>query len=123
LLAVAEHLEIRSEIIPRIATGFCSGVARTGGLCGAVSGGIMAIGLALGRDAPTDSVDPCYLAVRTFLDRFSDQFQAITCLELTGVHLGTPEGQAGFREKGQIKNCVNYTEEATRLVVEIIEPR
>jgi C_GCAxxG_C_C family probable redox protein len=121
LLAVAEHLEIRSDIIPRIATGFCSGVARTGGLCGAVSGGIMAIGLALGRNAPADSIDPCYLAVHSFLDRFSDQFQAITCLELTGVHLGTPEGQAGFREKGQFKNCVNYAGEATRLVVEILD--
>jgi C_GCAxxG_C_C family probable redox protein len=121
LLAVAEHLEIRSEIIPRIATGFCSGVARTGGLCGAVSGGIIAIGLGLGRDAPTDSVDRCYQAVRAFMDRFSDQFQAITCLELTGVHLGTPEGQAGFREKGQFKNCVDYAEHATSLVVEILD--
>ena len=121
MLAVAEHLDIRSEIIPRIATGFCSGVARTGGLCGAVSGGILAIGLALGRDTPTASVDPCYQAVRAFLDRFSDQFQAITCLELTGVHLGTPEGQAGFREKGQGKNCVNYAGVAAGLVVEILE--
>jgi len=81
----------------------------------------MAISLALGRDAPTDSVDPCYQAVHAFLDRFSDQFQTISCLELTGVHLGTPEGQAGFREKGQIKNCSNYVGEATRLVVEILD--
>jgi C_GCAxxG_C_C family probable redox protein len=120
LLAVAEHLDVRSEVIPRIATGFCSGMARTGGQCGAVSGGIMAIELAIGRDAPTDSVDSCYLAVRTFLDRFSTHYHSLTCLELTGVHLGTPEGQAVFREKGQINDCYDYVAEATRLVVELV---
>ncbi|OGN94372.1 MAG: hypothetical protein A2Z71_09395 [Chloroflexi bacterium RBG_13_50_21] len=120
MLAVAEHLDVRSEVIPRIATGFCSGMARTGGQCGAVSGGTMAIGLAMGRDAPADSVDACYLAVRTFLDRFATQFQSLTCLELTGVHLGTPEGQAAFREMGQINHCYDYVAEATCLVVELV---
>jgi hypothetical protein len=90
-------------------------------MCGAVSGGIMALGLALGRDTPTDTIDTCYQAVRTFLEEFLIQYQAITCLELTGVHLDTPEGQAAFREKGQINNCIDYAGEATRLVVEIIE--
>ena len=40
LQAIAESLDIRSDLIPRIATGFCSGVARTGGMCGAVSGAV-----------------------------------------------------------------------------------
>jgi C_GCAxxG_C_C family probable redox protein len=121
LLAVAEHENIHSEIIPRIATGFCSGMARTGGMCGAVSGGILAIGLLLGRNSPTDSIDPCYQAVRTFLERFSAQYKALSCLELTGVHLGTPEGQQAFKEKGQIIECTNYVGEAACLVVEVVE--
>lgn len=121
MLAVAEHAGIHSEIIPRIATGFCSGIARTGGLCGAVSGGIMGISLCLGRNTPTDSVDPCYQAVKLFLERFSTQFGALSCQELTGVHLGTPEGQAVFKEKGQIKLCTRYAGEAARMVVEILE--
>ncbi len=98
-------------------------MARTGGMCGAVSGGIMAIGLSLGRNTPSDPIDPCYQAVRTFMDRFTSRYQALTCLELTGVHLGTPEGQAAFRQKGQINLCYDYVTEATRLVVEIVEHR
>ena len=121
MLAVAEHTGIQSEIIPRIATGFCSGMARTGGLCGAVSGGIMGISLCLGRNAPTDSIDSCYQAVKRFLERFSSQFGALSCLELTGIHLGTPEGQVAFKEKGQIRLCTNYAGEAACMVVEIIE--
>ena len=120
LLAVAEHKHIQSDIIPRIATGFCSGMARTGGMCGAVSGGIMAIGLSLGRASPNEAIDPCYQAVQAFLERFSVKFNSLSCLELTGAHLGTPEGQAVFIEKGQIKQCTDYVGEATQMVVEIV---
>jgi C_GCAxxG_C_C family probable redox protein len=121
LLAVAEHEQIQSNIIPRIATGFCSGMARTGDMCGAVSGGIMAIGLILGRSKPADNIDASYQAVQVFLNQFSTLFSSLSCLELTGVHLGTPEGQAAFREKGQIKLCNEYVGEATRMVLEIVE--
>jgi dihydrofolate reductase len=36
LLAIAESQGIQPDLIPRIATGFCSGISRTGGMCGAV---------------------------------------------------------------------------------------
>jgi C_GCAxxG_C_C family probable redox protein len=120
LLAVAEHLDIHSDLIPRIATGFCSGIARTGGMCGAVSGGIMAIGLSLGRNEPSDDLDPCYQAVQAFLERFSTHYKALSCLDLTCVDLSTPDGQATFRIKGQIHLCTEYVENAARYVVEII---
>jgi len=120
LLAVAEHLQIQSNLIPRIATGFCSGMARTDGMCGAVSGGIMAIGISMGRTSPDDPIDPCYQAVQAFLERFSAKFTTLNCLELTEVHLGTPEGQAVFKEKGEIKQCTEYVGEATQMVVEIV---
>jgi len=81
----------------------------------------MVIGLFLGRNSPKDQIDPCYEAVRLFLARFSAQFKALSCLELTGVHLDTPEGQAAFVAKGQIKECTNYVGEATRMVLEIVD--
>jgi hypothetical protein len=81
----------------------------------------MAISLVMGRNSSTVEVDPCYQAVREFLQRFRDQFGSMICLELTGVHLGTPEGQAEFRAKGQFEKCINYVGEATRLVVDIID--
>jgi len=39
LLAIAGHKGIQSDLIPGIATGFCSGMSRTCGMCGAVTGG------------------------------------------------------------------------------------
>jgi len=80
----------------------------------------MAIGLSLGRSSPSEAIDPCYQAVQAFLERFLAEFNTLNCLELTGVHLGTPEGQAVFKEKGQIKLCTAYVVEAVRMVVEIL---
>ena len=80
----------------------------------------MAISLSLGRNSPTDQNDQCYQTVRTFLERFSTQFGELNCLKLTGVHLGTPEGQAAFKEKDQIKQCTEYVGEAVRMVLELV---
>lgn len=120
LLAIAEYKGVQSELIPRIATGFCSGISRSGGLCGAVSGGIMAIGLYLGRNSPDSNRDICYKVVRAFIDRFTMRFSALSCPELTGVDLDTPEGQVAFMAKGQNKECANYVGEAARMVLELV---
>ena len=60
LNTIAEEAGLQSAIIPKIATGFCSGLARTGGMCGAVSGGIMALGLIYGRDSEDQDFQPLY---------------------------------------------------------------
>jgi C_GCAxxG_C_C family probable redox protein len=93
LLAISEHYGIRSSFIPSIATGFCSGTARTSGLCGAVAGGILSINLFSGRRSPKDSVDENYTYVREFLQSFQEKFNTTNCAELIGCELGTKEGQ------------------------------
>ena len=117
-MAVAESQGESSDLIPKIATGFCSGVARTGNLCGALSGGIMGLGLLAGRCEPGTSVEVIYSLVQDLVSQFEEKFGAICCMELTGVHLGTAEGQVMFRERGQIEKCFEYVEEATRIVLQ-----
>jgi C_GCAxxG_C_C family probable redox protein len=70
LLAIAESQGIQSHIIPRIATGFCSGMAPTCGLCGAANGAIMGIGLLNGVRAPGDRRTANYAAVQHLLAGF-----------------------------------------------------
>jgi len=121
LLALAEQQGIRSDVIPQIATGFCSGFSRTGGLCGAVSGAVMGIGLALGRSEPGQPVEPCYTAVQLFLQRFENEFGSLTCLGLTGCHLGTPEGQDRFKSEDRLTGCYHFAAQAARFASEAIE--
>jgi C_GCAxxG_C_C family probable redox protein len=120
-LAVAESQGIKSDLLPKIATGFCSGLARTGGLCGALSGAIIGLNLLTGRSEPNMPVDENYALVGELLDQYEEKFGSINCRELTGVDLGTGEGQAQFRENNQKGNCLNYAEEVTRMVLSLAE--
>lgn len=120
LLAVAEHQAITCTCIPRIATGFCSGLSRSGGLCGALTGAVLAISLILGRDEASQAVDDCYRATREMMDVFIETFGADTCQTLTGCHLGTDEGQARFRAENMHERCLEFVAGATRLALRAI---
>ncbi len=121
LLALAEEQGIQSDLLPRIATGFCSGMARTCGQCGAVSGAIMAIGLANGRRVPTDPVDPSYVLVHELMLRFVERFGSANCQELIGVDFRTPEGQATFREQHLVERCKEYVQGAAEIASALLE--
>ncbi len=123
LMAVAERRHIQSDLIPRIATGFCSGMARTGGQCGAVSGAMLAINLFTGRQSPTESVDGNYALVRDLMKQFEERFGSTNCRQLLGCDLGTPEGQRFFKANQLIEHCVDYAEAATQIAMSLLEAR
>jgi C_GCAxxG_C_C family probable redox protein len=120
-LAVAESQGIESDLLPKIATGFCSGLAHTGGLCGALSGAIMGLNLLTGRNEPNASTEENYAFVGALIEHFEEKFGSINCRTLTGVNLGTPQGLAEFREKNQIDHCLNYAEGATHMVLSLVD--
>ena len=121
LQAIAEARAVECDLIPRIATGFCSGVARSCGMCGAVSGAILAIGMILGRTSADEAVDPVYRAVRFVLDGFESEFGTSNCESLLGCDLGTDEGQRAFQERKLCAICTTYVARATCLALEALE--
>jgi C_GCAxxG_C_C family probable redox protein len=123
LMAIAESRHLQSDLIPRIATGFCSGMARTGGQCGAVSGAIMAINLFKGRQSPTESVEDNYALVRELMEKFAEGFGSTNCRMLLDCDLDTPEGQQTFRANQLIERCYDYAEGATWIAVSLLEER
>ncbi|MFW5734263.1 MAG: C-GCAxxG-C-C family protein [Oceanidesulfovibrio sp.] len=84
-----------------LATGFCSGVSRTRGQCGALSGAILALGCGLGRTSPAESLEPCYAAIEELVEDFCEQFGGRDCLAIAGHDISTPDGLAAFREEGK----------------------
>jgi C_GCAxxG_C_C family probable redox protein len=123
LMAVADAQKIETRIVPAVATGFCSGQARTCGQCGAVSGAVMSLGMLTGRHSPEETVDKTYEVVREFLEEFKRRFGSTNCEELLGCDLGTQEGQVKFQSEGLQESCFGYTEEAARIVMRLIERR
>jgi C_GCAxxG_C_C family probable redox protein len=120
LLAIAESQGIQSDLIPRIATGFCSGISRTGGICGAVSGAIMGINLVAGRNSPAESIEFSYTLTQKLISRFERQNGSVNCRQLIGCDLATEAGQRYFMENNLMEHCLQYAEDATRLAVSLI---
>lgn len=120
LLALAKELAIESDLLPRIATAFCSGLSKTKGVCGAVNGAIMAISIKYGRNYPEESTDKPYYYTQEFLERFQEKFGAISCYELTGYDLGDEFGHQQYEKTNSIEKCNKYVTEAFNIAQEII---
>jgi C_GCAxxG_C_C family probable redox protein len=99
-LAVCQQLGIENELVPRIATAFAGGMARSGEVCGAVVGAIMCIGIKHGREEPGQwqQDDVANALTQRFLRAFRDDMGSLYCRELTGYDLSTPEGLTAFRK-------------------------
>ena len=120
LMAVAAYHGVDNPLIPRMATGFGGGVARTGGICGAFTGGVLALGLLAGRDTPDTPVDETYVLVKRFVAAFEAACGALDCPTLCGCDLTTEAGRATFRAEGKFEVCQGFTRTATRLVLEVL---
>jgi C_GCAxxG_C_C family probable redox protein len=122
LLAVSQQLGINSELIPRIATAFGGGIGGRGVICGAVVGSVMAIGLRHGREEPWQPRDKAYTLALEFCRRFQEEIGTLSCRELTGMDLSTPEGMKAFYSSDvPIRVCLRAGGTAFRLVMELLE--
>ena len=122
LLAVAEKHSIQSDIIPGIATGFCGGMSRTAGLCGALVGGVMALGILYGRKSSKDSPKKIYALTERLVHDFEKQLGSRNCSDILGCDISTREGEAVFEARKLAKTvCLDATIQATELVMQVLE--
>jgi precorrin-6B methylase 2 len=119
--AVAEALGMASPLVPRAATGFCSGLSRSCGACGVFSAGVLALGVALGRDCELDDLDRTYLPVQDYREFFLSRFGSLDCRGLTGCDLGDAAGLADYRARGLKHSvCAGLLEQGAAQLVRII---
>lgn len=105
-------IDISDDII-KMASGFPVGIGGSGCTCGAVSGGIMALGLVFGRNTAKDSkVDKAMVLSKELHDYFKENHKSTCCRILTkGMTLGT---------ETHMKQCIFLTGEVAYKVAEII---
>ncbi len=120
VLALAKAQNVESDLFPKVATAFCSGMSRTCGTCGALTGAIMGVSLALGRTDPDDTVQPVYTATQRLIKEFEQEFGARDCHVLLGCDLNTTEGQTTFRENRLGQRCAKYTSKAAEIAARIV---
>ena len=103
-----------------MATAFCSGLAETGGLCGALTGGILALSLVQGRRTNGDTREKLYANTRKLIQEFEERFENKNCPDLIHLQLGTPEASAEYQARGLKPQCEQYIRQLTRQTVELL---
>jgi C_GCAxxG_C_C family probable redox protein len=114
-------LEPDNTAIPKIAYGFAGGIGNSGAVCGAVVGGVMAIGLKLGRGDTMEGMLQNLAVAREFRRRFEEEMGEIGCRELTGLDLSTDVDVARLMDSDiPQKVCFPAVATAYRLAVDLL---
>jgi C_GCAxxG_C_C family probable redox protein len=100
--------------VTKAAAGFCGGIGRSHKeTCGALTGGVIAIGQLYGRTAPGGDIEDAAALSAEFRQRFTDRFGSSTCEVLL----------QGFDERGDAEGCYKLTGAAAGLLSELLDER
>ena len=98
------------EVI-KAASGFGGGIGGSSKeLCGAFSGGIIALGALLGRENGGDDLSDCGALTKKFKKKFVDEFGSLNCQTLL----------EGFSEQENPIGCVKLTANAAVILADLL---
>ena len=101
LYAYGPDLGLDAETALKVATGLGGGMGRRGEVCGAVTGGILALGLKYGRGGQQERsvTEQACQKTQELMAAFERAHGSSTCRTLLGgCDIGTAEGQRFFKE-------------------------
>jgi C_GCAxxG_C_C family probable redox protein len=103
-----------SDAIPRVATAFGGGIGRSfEDVCGALAGGIIAIGFLLGRSQPGADWRSAYESAAELRLRFFGSYGTTNCKELL----------SRFGEQTNMMECKRLSGAVAGMVAEIVQQR
>jgi C_GCAxxG_C_C family probable redox protein len=108
-------LEMFSEephpAVIRSASGFGGGIGGSNEeLCGAFTGGVVALGYLLGRENGGDSLKSCGSLIKEFKRKFLNEFGSLDCQTLLN----------GFKEQQNPLRCAKLTAETTVILADLL---
>jgi len=87
-------------VAAKIALPFGGEMSLTGQVCGVISGGLLAIGLAAGTSADDiQQKNACYELAKTFMIRFNALHGDINCTALLGYDIDNPRDRARTKKE------------------------
>jgi C_GCAxxG_C_C family probable redox protein len=125
LYAYAPELGLDGETALKVASGLGAGMGRQGEVCGAITGGILALGLKYGRGGQQDrsATELTYRKAQELMARFEQGHGSCLCrVLLGGCDLRTPQGQQQFRDHDLLrKTCVGCVRTVAEVLTELLE--
>jgi C_GCAxxG_C_C family probable redox protein len=108
----------------KVACGLGAGMGRSGNVCGAVTGGMLVLGLKYGMVDPElqEDKEKTYDQILKLLNRIKAIHGSDNCTDLMGVDIGTPEGLQEAQDKElSDKICSKIVGDVTRILEELLE--
>jgi C_GCAxxG_C_C family probable redox protein len=125
LYAYGPDLGLDGETSLKVATGLGAGMGRRGEVCGAVTGGILVVGLKYGRGGQQDraATEETYQKTLELMERFEKRYGSSLCrVLLDGCDLRTAEGQQYFKEHDLLhKTCVGCVQSVVENLAQIVD--
>ncbi len=124
LLAVSKARGMEWGCIPRIASGLGGGMGRQGEVCGALTAGVMMVGLVYGPDGveEKEAKEAVYTRAGEFVRRFDEVNGAVRCRDITGVDLSSEEGIQEYRSRNlKEEKCAGVVSNGVRVLLDLLE--
>lgn len=115
----ADRAGIPTDYALKLATGFGGGMGRKQEVCGAISGGVLALSALYGRgeNEEKSQQETTYRKVRQFIDLFEQENGHITCRKiLDDCSLLTEEGRKRFADERKIEICYSCVNKAVQIL-------
>lgn len=100
------------EEVVKLASGFPIGMGKAGCLCGAVSGGQMALGMVYGRVEGEPMKDIMFEKSKALHDYIKEEYHSTCCRVITRQWQGDD-----FKSEGRKNHCITITGRVARWVV------
>lgn len=121
LAAFSDQFGLDETSALKLASPFGGGVARRGHICGAVTGALLALGLARGAST-LEEKRQAYSLAEEFLLRFEARYQTVLCRDLIGYDLSQPGERQEARQAGVFQTkCPNFVRAAAEMVQQMLE--
>jgi C_GCAxxG_C_C family probable redox protein len=123
LAAFADELGLDESAALKLASGFGGGIGCTGGVCGALSGAVMAMGLRYGTADALDKTTKLevYRKVRRLTEEYKLRTGSTICRELMGFDMSTPQGQRLAKVPGAFDRCDDFVRIAAEVLEEMLD--
>jgi len=121
LLTMFEHWHCTNDLVPKVATAFGGGIGRCGSVCGALTGGVMAISIKYGtNDVSLEKRLKAYEVARKFYRNFLQRHGSVTCQELIGYDLSNPEELKKAQETNVFdEKCTCFVRTAVEILFDL----
>lgn len=122
LSAYAHELGFDEITALKVSGAFGGGMSRMGETCGAVTGALMVLGLKYGQIRAEDksAKEKTYTLGKEFMEKFRSRNKFLSCKELLGHDVSTPEGLKVIRENDFSETCNKLIKDSVEIVHDIL---